>query len=278
MTTPTGEHILVPLDGSKNAENAIPFAGIMARVFDSDIVFLQAQAAAAEPSAGDRFDEYAMGRAAHFGLPRGRSSTRLLSGAPAAAILDAAAEPGTRAIVLASHGRGGFRAALFGSVADRVIRGTAWPVLVVPGVGGPPVELKQVLVTLDGSPLSEQALIPARLIAQAVGAELSLVEACSPTAPLTEDYLYYAPAFMAELRATAQKYLGGLANTGEHTLAVQGDPAAAIVRLAAELDADLVVMASHGKDLSRRFFLGSTTDRVMHELHRPLLIIPPLKD
>ncbi len=277
MNNPGDRHILVPLDGSKSAENAIPFAGIFAAVYDADIVFVQAREAADEDTDRKGFDEYARERAAHFELPPGRCSARLLEGAPAAAILDVAMEPGTRAIVIASHGRGGFRAALFGSVADRVIRGAVVPVLVVPGVGGPPVELKRMIVTLDGSPLSEEALGPARSIARATGAELSLIEVCNPIAPLTEDYAYFAPAFMAEIQGATERYLEGVALAGEHPLAVQGDPAASIIRVAAELDADLVVMASHGKDFSRRVFLGSTTDRVLHELHRPILIVPPLR-
>ncbi len=275
MSNPGDGRIIVPLDGSKSAENAIPFAGILAGVLDVGIVFVQAQEAADGEFDRKRFADYALERAAHFELPPARSSARLLQGAPAPAILDVAMEPETRAMVIASHGRGGFRAALLGSVADRVIRGAMVPVLVVPGVGGPPCELKQMIVTLDGSPLSEEALGLARSIARATWAELSLLEVCNPIAPLTEDYLYYAPAFMAEIQGATERYLEGLALPGEHPLAVQGDPAGSIIRVAAELDADLVVMASHGKDFSRRVFLGSTTDRVLHELHRPLLIIPP---
>ncbi|MCA9854405.1 MAG: universal stress protein, partial [Dehalococcoidia bacterium] len=43
---------------------------------------------------------------------------------------------------------------------------------------------------------------------------------------------------------------------------------------AAQVDSGLVVMASSGKGLAERIALGSTTGRVMHSLHRPLLIIP----
>ena len=54
----------------------------------------------------------------------------------------------------------------------------------------------------------------------------------------------------------------------------QAAPAAAIEEAANKYDAGLIVLSSSGKGLARRIALGSTTDRVMHSVQRPLLIVP----
>ena len=280
MTDQTRERILVPLDGSKNAENAIPMAALMMKVFDWDIEFVQARQDGSEEAEGgapetDVFEKYAMARGAKAGIPAERSRATVLAGAAASAVLDAADAAGVRGIVLASHGRGGFRAAIFGSVADRIIRGATIPVLVVPGVGGPPVEISQLLVSLDGSDVSERALGPARRIAKTLGAKLALVRAYQPVPPAAAAYPYLPPDIPQQMGEAAATYVKGKAEAGEHSVIVQGDAASGIVAAANDLDADLIVMSSHGKGFSRRFLVGSTTDRVMHEVHRPLLIIPP---
>ena len=67
-------------------------------------------------------------------LPKGAPAPRLhvSSGDPAAAILDSAAKLGADLIVMASHGRTGVGRAVFGSVAEGVLRRTPVPVLVIP--------------------------------------------------------------------------------------------------------------------------------------------------
>ena len=73
----------------------------------------------------------------------------------------------------------------------------------------------------------------------------------------------------------ATAYLAGLASPGEETIVEWGDAATAILADSQLVNADLVVMTASGKGLAKRLALGSTTDRVMHALHRPLIIIPP---
>jgi nucleotide-binding universal stress UspA family protein len=52
-----------------------------------------------------------------------------------------------------------------------------------------------------------------------------------------------------------------------------GQAAAAIVEMASIVDPELVVVTSSGKGLASRIALGSTTERVAHSLHRPLLVV-----
>lgn len=273
--------VIVPLDGSSVAENALPLARIVADHFNAPIRIVRVidpeelGRVADVGKATAEFTEYAMTRAAAAGIDAARCSAELIDGAPAAAILADAARQRAQAIVIASHGRSGFKAAVVGSVADKVVRGATIPVLVVPGVGKAASGISKVLVSLDGSKNSERALPLARGIAAAANAPLTLFEAFSIIPPGASGYEFYVPEAIDSTGEGPREYLKGLAQEGEDIAVSQGDAASAIVSAATSLDADLVVMAASGKGLAGRLFLGSTTDRVLHSLHRPLLIVRP---
>lgn len=55
---------------------------------------------------------------------------------------------------------------------------------------------------------------------------------------------------------------------------VHGNPAAQILLAADRLDADVVVMGSHGKGALAYAFLGSTAEKVLRKSHRPVFVIP----
>jgi nucleotide-binding universal stress UspA family protein len=62
------------------------------------------------------------------------------------------------------------------------------------------------------------------------------------------------------------------------TEVVEGDPAAEILRKADELEADLVVMGTHGKGLLAHAFLGSVAEKILHRIKIPVLTIPIPKE
>jgi len=62
------------------------------------------------------------------------------------------------------------------------------------------------------------------------------------------------------------------------TEVVEGDPAAEILRKADELEADLVVMGTHGKGLLEHTFLGSVAEKILHRIKIPVLTIPIPKE
>lgn len=274
-----GNTVILPLDGSKNAENAVPAAARFAAIFNAPICVVHvldehaAQSPADVAKAKERFAEYARELAQRAGLDRFGCDVEVLTG-PAAASILAAAE-GARAIAIASHGRSGMKAAVVGSVADRVVRGSRVPVLFVPGLG-PALSLgeKPVLIAVDGSPEAEQGLDLGREVAKALGATVTMVRAYSLPPPVGIEFGYYHPDLITSLREGAEEYLVATAKPGERTLVVLGSAAAAIDQVANDIDAGLVVMTSHGKNFAARVALGSTTDRVMHSVRRPLLIVP----
>ena len=151
--------ILVPLDGSKLAECALPYAEALAKGCDTEKLILvsvtervQGYRAFEEPSqplgqqlvpeAFGKLEEQAqkyLGRIAKAMEAKGiKVSTEVLLGDPAEEIIIYAKHPGCDVIVISSHGRSGISRWTHGSVADRVFRGSPVPVLMVKAPGCQP--------------------------------------------------------------------------------------------------------------------------------------------
>ncbi len=284
MTTPDAP-IVVPLDGSKNAENAVPFAAYLANLYDDcPVHFIHV----VDPDVVRTTDDYERARDAFrshvdtlveaHGI---KNSLAYVAGdsSPSEAILRYKWEAGARFVVIATHGRGGFQALFVGSVADKVCRATRVPTFVVPGID---TEIEAphgpVLIALDGSPEAEHALELGRDTAHRMGANIYLLRAYSVPPPVGVEFSYYSPDVLASFQKAAEDYLEAVGVEGEYKILVQASPAIAIEEAANKYDAGLIVMASRGKGLAQRVALGSTTDRVMHSVRRPLLIVPAGRD
>ncbi|MDA1215534.1 MAG: universal stress protein [Chloroflexi bacterium] len=151
--------ILVSLDGSELAEAALPYAEPLAKQYGAKLILVEvlhesnlSSAMVTAPSAGmslsypdssmtalrDQFkDEIRVVEERMDGhMERLRSDGieaewDVLHGNPAEGILAAAAQREVDLIIMATHGRGGLRRSVLGSVTDKVIRGTDKPVLAV---------------------------------------------------------------------------------------------------------------------------------------------------
>ena len=151
--------ILVPLDGSKLAECALPHAEELAKGCDTEKVILvsvteriQGYRAFEEPGQplGQRLTPEAygkkekqaqkyLGKIAKAMEDKGiKVSTEVLLGDPAEEIIIYAKHPGCDLIVMSSHGRSGISRWTHGSVADRIFRGSPVPVLMVRAPGCQP--------------------------------------------------------------------------------------------------------------------------------------------
>src|SRR5262245_39523337 len=174
--------ILVPLDGSKTAENVLPYARCFARSLQAPVELmsvvdtpeLSRNVAAAEGLFLDvlienetrRYDAYLKNLAKNFPVG-GMQYTVTRANAAEAIIESAAADKGTL-IAMATHGRSGLNRWLVGSVAEKVLRGTSNPLLLVRGKEHNPqwdmAALKYVVVPLDGSSLAETVLPSAEAV------------------------------------------------------------------------------------------------------------------
>jgi nucleotide-binding universal stress UspA family protein len=150
---------------------------------------------------------------------------------------------------------------------------------VVPAVDGAARGgLDLVLVALDGSAEAERGLVLARELASRANARVALVRAYTVPPAVGVEFAYYPPDLVTSLEEGAREYLADTAREGEQCVVALGSAPEIVAQAANELDADLVAMTSHGKGLAGRLALGSTTDRVMHTLRRPLLIVPAPRD
>jgi nucleotide-binding universal stress UspA family protein len=205
-------------------------------------------------------------------------------GQPAEVILGVAAGEQADLIVMSSHGYSGVTRWLAGSVAEKVLQGTACPVLVVRSADRP----RRMLIPLDGSDFSEKALAPALEVAQGLGLHLTLFRAVpsierSQFEMLEEVEHGLGIRIQEQLRDDAVDYLRGKVAACRRpgvqiNPVVDYEPAAPTILECAESDSiDLIAMATHGfsalPGLNRR---GSVTEKVLHGANHSMLVIPPV--
>jgi len=141
-------------------------------------------------------------------------------------------------------------------------------------------EIKPVLCPVDFSPGSEKAAAHGRALAQALGAELHLMHAYQlPLYALPDGGLVAGPEFVEQVSTAAQTSLDELAAANRteglviKTHVTDGVPHLEIVRMAETLEADLVVMGTHGRTGLRHMLMGSVAERVVRTAPMPVLTV-----
>jgi len=135
----------------------------------------------------------------------------------------------------------------------------------------------------DGSETATQAMRQAVDLARAVGAEMELVSAYEPVpAQRLRDERREAPEDLqwtispredVDTTLEAAASLARDAGVSARTYARQGDPADAILDVAEEREADLIVVGNKGMTGAKRFLLGSVPNKVSHHAPCSVLII-----
>jgi nucleotide-binding universal stress UspA family protein len=303
--TPFGS-ILVPLDGSPLAEQALPMATRIAGAVGGKLrlaLVHRLPPAPLDPAAAKLFVSVDLAtRKSERGYLRSvqtrlraegarLSSAATMTGAPGPSLAMHVREIGIDLVVMASHGRGGLRRAWLGSVADYLVRHLEVPVLLVrpsePAVAPrQPVEGQRILVPLDGSGLAEEALGPAGELARAWGAELSLIQVVSPASTLVDGTMPLPSTYDTDLseswRAMAQTYVDeqvarlrgsglratGAAVVGSHTVDT-------LLEITRSQSAGLIAIATHGRGGLKRLALGSVADKLVRAADVPVLVYRP---
>ncbi len=141
---------------------------------------------------------------------------------------------------------------------------------------------KKILVCLDGSPLAEAALPHAQALASDDEAEIILLRvSADPAAEFSFSDPHLADNFIQDLEADTLRYLQSarakLQKAGCRTsfLIRQGATAETILRTASEIQADVIVMSTHGRSGIQRWLLGSVADRVVTHSNTPVMLIRP---
>lgn len=143
--------------------------------------------------------------------------------------------------------------------------------------------LQRILVPTDLSDFASNALRWAAMLQVRLGARLTLVFANEPYIPfdvlegpaayLLQNEPEFRERLMKEMHDHVQRHLPGIGQAPE-TLIVDKAPAQAILETAESIDADLIVMGTHGRTGWRRALLGSVAENVVHHTDRPVLCIP----
>lgn len=296
------ERILVPLDGTAFAEQALPIAVAIARQGRSMIhlAMVQIPPPASLPDMGvgptmraavEEYLESVAGRLRDAGVAG--VSTQVLDGRAAEALERHRRDSHASLTVMATHGRGPAERAWLGSVADELVRTTRAPVLLVrpaDGVGAPSLDeaptIERVLVTLDGSALSEAAVEPALGLARAFGAAITITRLVvyprdpesvylpDATKMVKEQLEERRKAAEAELRAIAERLRSDGADVTV-VCRVVGRAAEGILEVADEVGAGAIAIATHGHGGIRRLVMGSVTDKIVRGSGRPVLVTHP---
>lgn len=301
--------VLIPLDGSDLAEGALPVALPLARAMAAELLLLQVVSpppqvdpvtgwAVPDVSASERRQgvldaarDYLAGVAGRLAKEGVRVRADVMEGDPIGAIIAyAERRPQIRLIAMASHGRSGLSRLVFGSVTEGVLHNAPAPLLVTrpsaaPAGDTPEVVYQTLLVPLDGSVFAEQALAEAEALATAVHGRLVLVAAVADPEPApgatplelsrakAHDQRVNAARVRNYLESTAQR-LEASGRAVEIHLA-HDRPAEAILRVAEECEADLIVMATHGRNGLERLRLGSVAQQVTQAAGRPVCLVRP---
>ena len=270
------ERIVVPLDGSKLAEIALPYAEEIAVRTGRDIVLLSV-IEFADPTYRTYLKKTADITKSNTSRYAEKTDSKEIEvfittrdGNPAESIVDFTNKWGHNLIIMATHGRSGIGRWAIGSVADKVVRAVnkSSVFLVRGNKAGPDVRqkhlLKKVLVPLDGS-VPSQSIIPfINHLATRLSLELTFFHVAPEDDRQEIDAHTYLKAQCGELENQ-----GVVASCEVRT----GSPADSIIDVADELGVDFIAMSTRGKNSGAPWSIGSVAQRVLLGGNTPLLLV-----
>jgi nucleotide-binding universal stress UspA family protein len=272
--------LLVPLDGSEFSEQGLPFASRLARASGADIHLARVHvhapglmlASSPFPIGGvrdgiEQDDAYLSEVADRLTEEGMAADASVLEGPRVADSLSSYAEEVDADLVLmASHGRSGARRLWMGSVASDLVRRTDLPVFVtrpdLDGASRESIDVRNLLIVLDGSVAAENVLPPAAELAGATGARIVLVHAAASVWDEASDYL--------DEVATPLRERGFEVTT--HAMFSMGT-GAGIARVAAATGADVIALAIDGRGRLGKGPGRMMADEILESTSLPLLLV-----
>jgi len=228
-----------------------------------------------------RFVEPAMGSGVEV-------TTEIREGQPWREILAAAHDLPADLVALGTHGRSGFERFLLGSVTERLLALLPCPALTVcheerrtwesPGV------VKRILVATDFSPAAMGAVALALPLAEKARSEVTLLHVID-TLPDASEHVHYAVPELAPLRRALEEQAAPRLQAAAPDILRNGSKVQkrlatgrapdVVLKIAAEMRADLIVLGTRGHGVLGRLLFGSTSDRVVREATCPVVTVPP---
>lgn len=298
-TVPT--KILVTLDGSPVAEAVLPYVRLLAArlripielISVIDLTELARSAAACESLFLDQLAEDETRRRRQYlekfapSFANGQIDCRILKGNPESSIVEYAAQNPAAMIAMATHGRSGLNRWLLGSVAEKVLRSTGNPLLLIrsstpTAVTEQQVTIQSFMVPLDGSALAESVLPPVSELAKKLDAEMVLFRAYNIPPGFYDaggGFAIDLDRLLAQTEADVLTYLEEKkaalkkAGVGSVTIASrQGYDADEIINYAGNRPDRLIALCSHGRSGVRRWAVGSVAETVVRHCSSPILV------
>jgi nucleotide-binding universal stress UspA family protein len=297
--------ILVPLDGSSTAENVLPYSRHLAAAFKVpvellavvDLSEMAAHVTAGKAryldkliDAGARSSEDYLRRVA-AGFPDVPVQCSTEKGRADELIVDRAAADKNTLITMATHGRSGINRWMMGSIAEKVLRSTTNPLLLIRATGEGNSEgqavIKSLVVPMDGSALAESVLPAVAELAKRLKLKIVLMRAYSMPANAYANEGYYAANYDEIITAIRDDAVAYLQSKSEEVkklgvpevacLARDGFAAEEIIGVARDTPENLLAMCTHGRSGVKRWALGSVTETVVRHSTNPVLVLRPAR-
>lgn len=296
--------LLIPLDGSRLAEAVLPVGTRLADAYGASIVLLHViEKNAATRVHGERHltrteeaEAYLAGvarRLSEGGRQVEWHTHAVPVGDVAESIASHDAEHATDVTILCTHGEGGLRDVLWGSIAQQVLQHSTSPVLLVRAQArerAEPFAPQTMMVPLDGTVAAEAALPAAASLAGALQATLRLVLVVPTIDTVSSDdmavatFLPGASRLLLDVQEEqANTYLERLGSSmreeGIPTLTEvrRGNAVAQLATDTGEHADGLVVIATHGRAGLQAIWTPSVAARLLRRTQAPILLVPILE-
>lgn len=295
------ENILVPLDGSRLAEAALPIAAYFAARNNAQVTLVHViEVHAPETVHGDRHlrepqeaDEY-LRRISETAFPPGTTVSYHVHSDQvrdvAESITEHTGDFKSDLVVMCTHGHGGLHHLLAGNIAQKVVTSCRSPLIVTrpeQGSAPKPFACRKILVPLDGNPEHETMLPLVTEIARTCGSTLHLqlvvptFSTLSGKMAVTSRSLPGATSRLLDMsEEEAEVYLNELASRfAQEGLDIsygvrRGDPTGIVSETARREEIDLIALATHAKSRAEAFWSGSLTPRIIKHCTLPILLAP----
>lgn len=279
--------IMLALDGSDKGKRALPVSLALADIADTGLhlvrvvpplservanqaalVGLDPKKAPTRQDAEEELGQVALSLTTHA---RRAVSWEVLEGSDVPAVLSTVAqERDARAVVMGTRGASATGLVIVGSVADRVMRECPKPVVLVPpgaaDLKGKQIEIRRLLVPLDGSALAARSIDFLLEMAHTVALEFVLLEVVQNPADVSH--------IERRLQSAAARFHGRSAEAVPRVV-LGGDIAKAIAAAVREFTVDMIAMSTRGEGGLRRLILGSVAEGVVRAAEVPVLLLTP---
>lgn len=298
------QSILVPVDGSSFSEHALPLALGIAQAAGATVEVALVHVPAVyyeevvshsetlELEAKQREQEYLDGLRDR--LPAAAAvkiNVHHLEGVVPDTLGEEIVQKGIDLVVMCTHERMFLSRAVLGSVADRLLRHSNIPLVLIhpsvtPAMLDRPKVPRKVLICLDGTAAAEAILEPVLSLGQPAPVTYRLLQVVLPSShyigPFTPKNDDRDQMLMEQASRNATSYLESFAkrlpsgrSSVETKVVFSSTPDAAILEDACASGSDLIAMATHGRGGLVRMLMGSVADKVIRMASCPVLVYHP---